>query len=239
LAETNPASEDIQVTLVPNNALVTTAGYTVAPASVYTLSGNGLVVTIPKGQREGYINVTTKPSNLIGATYALGFTISSISNPSYTISATGKNYLAILPVKNSYDGIYSVIDGFVQRYTAPGSPEPAGGLNGSLVGNPDVILATIDANSVSVPPSSATSGAFYWAFGANSKVAGVDGIKLTVDPATNLVTVTCSGNATLANWEGKENRYDPATKTFYLNFRWNPTSNRREYSVVLKYKKAR
>ena len=30
--------------------------------------------------------------------------------------------------------------------------------------------------------------------------------------------------------------YNPATKTFYLNFRWNPTANRREYSVTIKYK---
>ena len=66
-------------------------------------------------------------------------------------------------------------------------------------------------------------------------VGGVGGLSATIDPATNLVTMASTENATLTNWAGKENKYDPATKTFTLNFRWNPTSTTREYSVVLKY----
>jgi hypothetical protein len=106
LAEPNPASEEVKVTLVPNNNLVTSGGFTVAPSSAYSV--DNLVVTIPAGQREGYMNITTKTSNLTSATYGFGFTISAVSNPKYTISGNYKDFLAVLPVKNKYDGTYTL-----------------------------------------------------------------------------------------------------------------------------------
>jgi hypothetical protein len=229
LAESDPASEDVKVTLTPNNAAVTAAGFTPAPTSAYTLSD--LVVTIPKGQREGYLTITTKTANLTAATYGFGFDIAAVSNPKYKIASTLKTTVAVLPIKNMYDGIYSVESGFVQRYTAPGAPTVGDVLNGSLAGNPDVTLSTVGSTTLEITN-------LKWAY-PNGGIAGIDNLRLTVDPATNLVTMFALGNATLANWEGKENRYDPATRTFYLIFRWNPTANRREYSVVIKYKKPR
>jgi hypothetical protein len=70
-------------------------------------------------------------------------------------------------------------------------------------------------------------------------VAGVDGIRVTVDPVTNLTTSLSLGNATFGNWAGNPNFYDPATKTFNLAFRWNPTAATREYLVVMKFKAPR
>jgi hypothetical protein len=134
--------------------------------------------------------------------------------------------------KNPYDGMYKVIGGQVQRYTAPGAPEVGGSLNGPLAGNQDVTLTTIDANTVEIT-------GLQWAKGSGSGVAGIDNLRATVDPVTNLVTMRSLGNATLTNWSGKVNRYDPATKTFNLAFDWNQTANRREYEIVLKYDRPR
>ena len=48
------------------------------------------------------------------------------------------------------------------------------------------------------------------------------------------------GNATLKNIPGAVNSYNPATKTFTLNFDWNQTVNPRVVTgLVLKYKSAR
>jgi hypothetical protein len=133
------------------------------------------------------------------------------------------------------------VSGKVTRYTSPGAP--AGDvLSGDLAGNPDVSLITSGPNAVVVPvPATPNPGTLYWAAASGSQVAGIDGLKITVDPATNLVTMSSTLNTTLANWAGSTpginyNRYDPATKTFYLAFKWNPTSNVREYEIVLKYK---
>lgn len=163
--------------------------------------------------------------------YGLGFTIMSADADG--VLTPLRSYVLQVGAKNAYDGIYTVESGLVTRYTAPNTPANDA-LSGDLAGNPEIVFTTVGATTVSVP--SATDGGFMWAFGNNSFVAGIDGLTFTVDPATNLVTARSSGNTSLTNWAGKVNRYDPATKTFYLAFRWNPTANVREYEVVLKYK---
>jgi Domain of unknown function (DUF1735) len=94
-------------------------------------------------------NASTLDLNLA---YAFGFTITTV-DAAGKISGDAKTIIVEVGVKNKYDGIYSVESGNVQRYTA-GVPEAPGGLNGSLAGNSDVILATTGANTVSIPPSS-------------------------------------------------------------------------------------
>ena len=244
LASETPAENDIQVTLTSDHSLVTAynaahaTNYQAAPTSAYQFSP--LAVTIPKGQREGTLTLKAIPNNLFAAQYAFGFRITSVSDPSITISGNYGTQVVALTVRNKYDGFYKVVSGSVQRY-AGGAPEAAGGLNGSLAGNPEVALVTTGPNSLGIPaPVSPNPGTLYWANGSNSQVAGIDNVRLSIDPVTNAVTMSSLGNATLTNWPGRENRYDPATQTFYLNFHWNPTApNKREYSVVLKYSKPR
>jgi len=232
LAAEQPAQEDVTITFVQNNALVTSyntnsnSKYTVPAASIYTLP---LTVTIPAGKREADLKVTTKPSVIAQGAYAFGLSIASVSNPAYKISGNFKDIVVTMGVKNKYDGVYSVVSGFVQRYTAPGVPTVNDALNGTLVGNPDVVLTTVGPNTVEITN-------IKWGAGSGSGVAGIDNLQATVDPVTNLVTMKALGNATLTNWEGKANKYDPATKTFYFAVIWNPTSNVRTYEIVLKYK---
>lgn len=203
--------------------------YTLIPTNLYSMPTS---VVIPKGQRKVAVPIKFKPDQFdLSKTYGLPLVIQSAT--AGIVSGNFGKVVYRVGAKNKYDGVYSVVSGKVQRYTAPGAPTVNDALNGSLAGNPDVSLSTFGANSVSVPDAG-----FKWS-GGTSGVSGIEGLRIAVDPATNKVTMSSTANPTLANWEGHENYYDPATKTFYLAFRWNPTANRREYEVVLKYKRAR
>jgi len=96
-------------------------------------------------------------------------------------------------------------------------------------------LITSGVNELDIPASG--NGSFRWS--GNGGIGGIDGLRMAVNGTTNQVTWSCAGNATLTNWAGRANNYDPATKTFNLNFRWNPATTTREYSVVLRYKSPR
>lgn len=227
----NKPNSDIRVKLT-SSAI---SGYDPIPAAALNIPAE---FVIPKGQ--GKVNVTI-PVNKApldpSKSYAIRFTIASVSEG--IISELGKTIEVYVSVKNQYDGIYSVVSGKVTRYTAPGVPA-GDALSGNLAGNPDVYMVTVNANTVTIPVAGQV-GSLQWAAGNNSAVAGIDGLRIAVNQTTNQVTVTSLGNATLANWAGSTpgityNRYDPATKTFYLAFNWNPTANVREYEIVLKYK---
>jgi hypothetical protein len=123
-------------------------------------------------------------------------------------------------------------------------------------------MSTSGANSVSIPVAG-QPGTWTWSGGA-SGVAGIDGFSINVDPNTFVTTEFSTANTTLSAWTGfpsgyvspgytgalptfpisapsapSVNKYDPATKTFHLAWRWNPSANIREYEVILKYKKPR
>jgi hypothetical protein len=229
-------SQDIVVNLGVDAAALTAyntntgAGFVLPPTEVYSLPAS---VTIPKGKYNATARLVIKnvPQFDFSKKYALPVAITSATGSIGVSSNMGKAIYAF-GIKNKYDGKYSVTEGFVQRYTNPTTPETGGNLNGSVAGNADVSLATVGANEVEIT-------GLQWAKGSNSGVAGIDNLRATIDPTTNLVTMRSLGNTSLANWTGKVNKYDPATKTFTLNFDWNQTTSKREYSVVLKYKGSR
>lgn len=235
------------VTVKDDTAAVSAANsnYIQMPTAWYTIQygsdgvktggqGGTFTFTFKPGEFAKEIYIVVPDATLLNpsALYGLGFTIMT-ADAGGIISAQ-KSVVVEIGAKNAYDGVYGIQSGLVTRYTAPGVP--AGDvLSGDLTGNPDVIMATVGATTVAIPPAGQTGGLF-WAFGNNSMVAGIDGLKAAVDAATNLVTMSSAGNATLTNWAGHVNDYNPATKTFRLAFRWNPTSTTREYEIVLKYK---
>ncbi|MBK9485441.1 MAG: hypothetical protein IPO01_09570 [Chitinophagaceae bacterium] len=235
------------VTVKDDTAAVTAAGgrlhlpaawYTYAVAGGTKTGGQGGVFTITfqPGEFSKTIFVTVPNATLLNPSslYGLGFTVLT-ADQGATLS-TQKSVIVEIGAKNPYDGIYSVESGWVTRYTSPGVPA-GDAISGDCTGNPDVYMLTTGAYRCNIPPVS-TTGGLYWANAAvnNSMVAGIDGTSATVDPSTNLVTMACTGNATLTNWAGKTNNYVPSTKTFNLAFRWNPTGAVREYELVLKYK---
>lgn len=228
------APSDITVNLGIDNNLLnkynTENGttYEVPPTDVFAIPAT---LTIKKGTRmaQGKVTITNNSNFDFNKAYALPIAITSASNEARISSNFGKAVYAF-GVRNVYDGIYSILSGTVTRYTAPGSPANDA-LSGDVSGNPDLTLTTVGANTVEISN-------LKWHGGA-SGVAGIDNLRATVDPATNLVTMSALGNTTLTNWAGHENKYDPATKTFYLAFRWNPTGSVREYDMIIKYKGVR
>ncbi|WET69935.1 DUF1735 domain-containing protein [Sphingobacterium sp.] len=217
----NPKA-DIKVTLELDNSILTAynaqngSKYQPLQTANYTVST--YEVTIPKGQKIGNLNIKFFPEKFdFKESYALGLKIKSVSEG--TISGNfGAIVLGVVP-KNLYDGVYTVEKGLVQRYTG-GALNIGDALNGSLAGNPKVTLKSIDGNTVEITNMK-------WAGGA-SGIAGIDNLRATINPATNEVTMFALGAPTLRNIAGKVNKYDPATKTFTLNFDWAQTTNKRE-----------
>ncbi|HEX2684709.1 MAG TPA: hypothetical protein VHL77_12280, partial [Ferruginibacter sp.] len=127
-----------------------TAWYTVQGATKTGGQGGVYTVTFQPGEFSKTIYVTIPNATLFNpsAKYALGFTV--LSADQGAVLSTQKSVVVEIGAKNAYDGIYSVVSGWVQRYTGPGSPEAAGGLNGDLTGNPDVIMSTVGAYTVAI-----------------------------------------------------------------------------------------
>ena len=151
LASAEPAASDIQVTLALDPAAVTAynalhgTSYVVPAPGLYTLPS--MTVTIPKGSREGKLQLKAIPNNLFGPEYALGFKLANVSDPNIKMSGNFNTQVVGLTIRNKYDGIYAVVSGTVTRYTAPGVPANDA-LSGSVAGNPDMPLITVGANSV-------------------------------------------------------------------------------------------
>lgn len=127
LAADEPATEDIKVTLDTAGAYKAiiqpyndsnATHYTPVPAGRFTLGPADLVVTIPKGQREGHLMIRVIPNNLVGGEYALGFRIKSVSNPEVKISGNFNNLFVVVGVKNQYDGVYEMTGTLVDRVVA-------------------------------------------------------------------------------------------------------------------------
>ena len=197
-----PATEDVQVTLVQKNSLVTdynTANdteYKIPTGSMFTLVNAGGVVTIPRGSQTAYLQVRLKPSAFLGDSWALGYEISAVDKPGYTISGNLKSGIVAIGVKNDYEGDY-LTTGFFEHPTAPRDidqeeylstvgPRSVSKTLGDLTGTNIVITINAD-NSVTIGPGSGTSG-------------------------TTASVAAMSGDATY------NNRYDPATQTFWLKY---------------------
>ncbi|MFV0604743.1 MAG: DUF1735 domain-containing protein [Niabella sp.] len=225
----NTASKDITVTVAVDAALlssyntVKSTNVTLLPSTTYSLP---LTAVIKKGTRTILLPIDFKVDQISPTgSFALPLQISDASGEIISKNF-GRIIISVTP-KNIYDGSYKVVSGEVIRYTNPTTPANDA-LSGSMAGNPNVTLTTVGAYTVEL-------GNMRWA-GGTSGIGGINNLRATVDPATNLVTMAAIGNATLANIPGAINKYDPATKTFTLNFDWNQTSTKREIkNLVLSY----
>jgi hypothetical protein len=218
LASENTAENDIQVTLTPDNSLVTayntahSTNYVVPSANLYQIPST-LTVTIPKGQREGFVTLKAIPNNLFGALYAFGFRLTSTSDPSITISGNYGTQVVALTIRNKYDGIYT----YKAVYDVPADRDQA--WLKTFTFTSDTRLITTGPLSVSffndlfqgnfVPlmtPGASGFGAaqLHIVFDANDKVASLS------------TTGTDARNRQFQLITGGNSRFDPATKTLFL-----------------------
>ncbi|MGF1922769.1 MAG: hypothetical protein ACQUHE_01220 [Bacteroidia bacterium] len=217
------------------------AGYTFLPDNIFTLqtssaakftkTATGYSANFAPGDFSLDFNINLNGALLDPtAKYALAFTIGNSAGNTVTTS-TQKTITVLFTILNQWDGMYSFEAGSqLTRYDTGGQgiPNTGDALMGTLVGLPNRALTTIDGNTLTWTP--------VWANGGG--VGGVDNFRLAVNPVTNQTTMTALGNPSLRNIEGKPNFYDPATKTFTLNFEWGQTATTkatRDMNVVLKY----
>lgn len=225
------ATEDVKVSLVLNPALIgdynssNGTSHDVAPDNLYTIlnpaDSAGYIVTIPKGEYTGYLQIKINPRAYLGSDYALGFQISRVPS-SYLISSNLGSGITAIGVKNDWDGVYSY-KGYSLR---AGDADLTGFFSGAEMG-----LQTAGATSV---------GFTELAFWGDGSGIGIGNPVLQINtnaPAPYPVTITSSGGA--KNAPGYTSRYDPATKTFYISFTWGAGPAARLSTDTLTYLRPR
>lgn len=173
------------------------------PSSFYTLPTN---VVIPKGQRKITIIVKFKSNLITDFTkhYVLPISITAADAP---ISANFGTVLFGLAIKNIYDGTYKAT-GVFHHPTAGDRPYT----------NVVKTVATVNQTTVTFPAGD---------------LANL--VTVTVDPTTNLLTFSggLSGTQPFVPVPGSVNKYDPATKTFTLNYQYTGGGGFRVINEVL------
>jgi len=204
LATAGPAPVDVHVTVALDDALIDAyntahgTAYEPAPAAQYTILN--AEVTIPAGSNTGFLKVRFKPSDFIGHDYAFGLKITSIKETGFTISGNLNAGVAAITIKNQYDGLYNAVGNFVHP-----NPDFTGGYDSEWT------MITAGPNSV--------------AFQLNVTVLFGVVLTFTVDPVTNLVSVS-TGDVVLDPIVPAENYYDPATRSFHYNFSYSGGTRR-------------
>jgi Domain of unknown function (DUF1735) len=208
----------IDVTIAKDATAVTNAGYEFLPDSTYQLLNTTATVDPATHLATFNLKLTTTKINLSHA-YALGYKITSATGGA--VLTTNKNNVVIaVGVKNIYDGVY-LGRGYVLR---AGDAVLTGHFSGVEFG-----LVTFGAYSNDFDHLQV------WGDGVSGVGIGIP--RITVDPATNLVTITSPGGA--INMPGYPSRYVPATKTFYLGFTWGGGPGVREAYDTLVYLRPR
>jgi hypothetical protein len=187
LAATNPAAEDIKVTLDTTGAYAYIQAYNATnslaieklPNSFFTFP-NGLTVTIPAGSREGSLLIRTNAiAYNTSTTYALFFKIASVANAGYVASGNFNEYFTQVGAKNKYDGVYKVTGSFVDL------------TNATFTGNypREYSLVTTGANTVDVKQiiNGSLDPGYLFLAGTGGSFFGSFGLSIIFDPVTDNV----------------------------------------------------
>ncbi|RIJ37006.1 BT_3987 domain-containing protein [Pontibacter oryzae] len=162
----------------------------ILPSSMYTIPSS--TVTVPAGSREAVFTVKVK-TNMIDRTKTYVLPLSITDAQGHTISGNFKTLLAEIKIDNKYAG----------SYTAKGV------FNHPTAGQRDInrtkTLSTIDENTVETEYAD-LGGAGYK-------------MRLVVN-ADNTVTIIPVGSTPATHSQFGENKYDPATKKFTLNYKY-------------------
>lgn len=198
LATSAPADEDVNVTLTPAPELVDSfnnyngTAFAVPTASMYSIVNPGNVVTIARGTNVGYLRIKINPSVFLGGDWAFGYRIASVDKPGYVISRNNLGGVAVVAIKNKYDGSYRL------TLRANGWEAPSIGISGVKGAYPG--FYTMETSSVTSVDGNSYRGDYLLpaftgdlttlggptAFGATTP-------RFTFDPNTNkLISVTNS-----------------------------------------------
>ena len=187
--------------------------YALPPSDAYTISS--LVVNVPANQHTGSITISVITSKLsLTAHYVVPLTIADASGQKIS------NYRTVflnVQAKNKWDGIYS-LKGFMHR-------DLDMTLGGPVKAGVKMSLATAGANSIIFDQ--------VWANGGG--LGGLNPVTIVINSSNQVTSITSPIN-TISSLGGYNNRYDPATKTFYLSIIWSGTDpNHRSAVDTLTY----
>ena len=196
--------QDVTVNLAVDPALLAKynadnkTAYTLLPATFYQFTTTA--TTIKAGQRLAPVALTFSsgadkipdPVAYNEANYALPVRITGASN-NVGVSSNYGYKLILLKLKNQYDGTYAATGTFIHP------------VNGARNINLEKALQTIDLRTVLT--DFADLGGSSWQ------------MLLTVN-ADNTVKLTPTGSASKATTQVGINKYDPATRTYTLNYKY-------------------
>jgi hypothetical protein len=198
------------------------ANYTVDPANPRT--GSDYTVTFQPGEFAKWLKITIPNSAALDLSkrYAIGLTIVvAVTGADGRVSFENRSTVVEIGLKNKWDGIYK-LSGYTLR-------------DGDAVktGN----FAPIEMALITTSPTSVSYGDLQiWADGTGVGI-GIPQLSISEATTPNPVTVTSSGGAT--NIPGPSNIYNPATKTFSLDFTWGAGIASRRATVTLEYLRPR
>jgi hypothetical protein len=181
------------------------------------------VLTIKAGTRNSYVHVDARNANLISLSdkFMAPVTIASVSG-NVVIASNMCTVLYKLPLANKWEGTYSMNGSVLRAGDAV--------LSGSYT-NRIYKLATTGPNNVTLNQGMA------WADASTDYCGGISYWTITISEATvpNPITVTDATNPAVTTNPAYYNRYDPATKTFYISVYWGSGPTNRATTDTLLY----
>lgn len=214
IASPNPPTQDIQVTVAASDSAlalynnVSNNTYTALPAAAYKILTP--TVTVKAGTRFAPVSLQLNTS-AIDPTQAGALAIKIVSATGGAIPSANFGYVVLVPkVQNAYEGNYHSTGYFTH-------PNPAV----SRAIDRDKFLQTIDAQTVQT--EFADLGGNGWTMN----------LRINAD---NTVTLTPSGSANPNATQVGVNTYDPATKTFTLNYQYPGSGGNRVITETIKPK---
>lgn len=223
-----PPATDITVTIVRDSSIVkdynTKNGTStvVAPASSVIVPAT---VVIPAGQRFVTFKITIPNASVFNPAleYGLGIRITSAS-PNVAIASNLKQLFVALNIKNAYDGKY--VDNGTFNHPSYANPYQ----------NIPIQLRTTGPNSVVMycPLFDELCKPFNVGGGTINRFGSLAPV-FTVDPVTKKVTVEDYFGGFMNVDPAYDNRYDPATKTFYVKYGYR-ANRTRDWTDTLIYK---
>jgi Domain of unknown function (DUF1735) len=183
-------------------------------------------VTIKAGTRNAYVHVIVSRADTVRLTakYMIPITITNATG-GVIIAENMKTVLYSLPIANKWEGTYKV-KGYILRNLPPIDATLSGYYHGRTYK-----LGTNGPNSVKL------NKAIAWANSETNYVGGVGPWVITISESTvpNPITVSDPINPAVTILTTYPNRYDPATKTFYMSAYWGAGPNARATTDTLVY----
>lgn len=215
-----PAETDLLVVLDTSSAKVN--AYNAAHGTAFShpdpfkYSIVSKTVLIPKGQNIGYLQIRLIPNNFLGGTFALGFSIITVSN-GYSIAANNaNNAVAAFTLMNPFEGNYTNTG---MRYNYVGGPHPYSGTGPvpshwvtsfNLAANK--FGSTIDQYTTEFDfanVGSATPYNYRYIVTVPAGTTGTANVTVPLSFSTNFLSLMSNINVLIST-------YNPSTKTFHF-----------------------